>query len=167
MEFFDVLESRRSVRAYKSDAVEKEKLDRVLRAAQVAPTACNLQPWRITVLPTQGRQEDLGKVYRGPWLAQAPLVLCVSALPDKAWRRRDGKNYTDVDASIVADHIILAAAALGLGSCWIGAFDTAAAMTVFQLEPGWEPIALAPLGYPAEEPEARPRQELEELVKYL
>lgn len=167
MRFDDVIASRRSVRAYKSDAVEPEKLQSVLRAAQAAPTACNLQPWRIVVMKTEGHKDDLLRAYRGAWLTQAPLALCICALPDKAWKRRDGKNYADVDATIVADHVILAATALGLGTCWIGAFDMAAVKEVFQLEPGWEPIALTPLGYPDEQPEARPRLALEELIRYL
>jgi nitroreductase len=167
MIFNDVITSRRSVRAYRGDAVEPEKLQTVLQAAQAAPTACNLQPWRIVVLHTQGREQDLLRAYRGPWLAQAPLVLCFCALPDKAWRQRSGKNYVDVDVTIAADHAILAATDQGLGTCWIAAFDPAAVKEVFQLEQGWEPVVLTPLGYPDEKPEARPRQELVELVKYL
>lgn len=167
MDFQDVVSSRRSVRAYKADAVEPEKLNAVLQAAQAAPTACNLQPWRIVVLSTAGREADLLRAYRGPWLAQAPLVLCFAALTDKAWKRRDGKNYADVDTTIAADHAILAAQAQGLGTCWVAAFDTLAVKDVFHLEQGWEPVVITPLGYADEEPEARPRQELADLVRYL
>jgi nitroreductase len=164
MDLFDCIASRRSVRAYDSRPVEEEKLQKLLRAAQAAPTACNFQPFRIVVLRTAGRGEELKRIYSQPWFAEAPLALLVCSLPGSAWSRRDGKNYADVDAAIVMDHIILAATALGLGTCWIGAFDPKAARKILDLEPGWEPLAFTPLGYAKESPEARPRKTLGELM---
>ena len=166
MDFFDCISSRRSVRAYDSRPVEDEKLRKVLEAGRTAPTAHDFQPFRIVVVPTAGRSEELGRIYKQPWFSTAPLVILVCALPGAAWSRRDGKNYADVDAAIVMDHMILAARALGLGSCWIGAFDPAAAKDILKLDPGWEPIAFTPLGYPKESPEARPRKSSDELVIY-
>jgi nitroreductase len=86
------------------------------------------------------------------------------ALPGSAWKRRDGKNYADIDATIAMEHIVLAATALGLGSCWIGAFDPVAAREILELEPGWEPLVFTPIGYPAESPNARPRKSPADLV---
>jgi nitroreductase len=80
--------------------------------------------------------------------------------------RRDGKNYSDVDVAIAMDHLILAATELGLGTCWIAAFDPAAAREVLGLPEGVEPIAFTPLGYPAEQPGPKARKPLDELVRY-
>jgi nitroreductase len=164
MDFFDCIATRRSVRAYDSRPVEEEKLAKILGAAQAAPTACNLQPFRIVVVGTAGREAELKRIYGKDWSAAAPLALLVCSLPGVAWSRRDGKNYADVDAAIVMDHVILAASALGLGACWVGAFDPAAAKEILKLEPGWEPVAFTPIGYAKESPAARPRKALGDLV---
>jgi nitroreductase len=166
MELWDVIANRYSVRAYKPDAVEEEKLLRVLEAARLAPTAANRQPVQIVVVHTAGRETELRRVYNSKWFVQAPLALCVCGLPDKGWTRADGKNFTDIDVAIVMDHLILCAAGLGLGTCWIGAFNPAAAREVLQLPEGVEPIVWTPLGYPADQPRAKQRLELEELVRY-
>ncbi|NLY19395.1 MAG: nitroreductase [Clostridiaceae bacterium] len=164
MDFFDVLQKRFSVRSYKKEPVEQEKLNKILEAAQLAPTACNLQSFKIIVAKTDGRRELFKKIYHRPWFSEAPYVLGVCALTDKCWVRSDQKSYADVDAAIVMDHIILAATALGLGTCWIGAFDPEAVKEAFELEDGIEPIAFTPLGYPNENYVKRKRKPLEELV---
>jgi nitroreductase len=164
MDFFECIASRRSVRSYRPDPVEEGKLDRVLEAARLAPTACNNQPFRVVVARTAGRQAELKRIYAKDWFAAAPIVLLVCSVPGSAWSRKDGKGYADVDAAIVMDHIVLAATALGLGTCWVGAFDPKAAREVLALDAGWEPLAFTPLGYAAEHPEPRPRKPLEELL---
>ncbi|HOT95589.1 MAG TPA: nitroreductase family protein [bacterium] len=165
MEFQQVIQSRYSVRAYKADPVESEKLERVLQAANLAPTACNRQPFQLFVLETRGREAELGRIYSRPWFVQAPLVLAIVALPDEAWSRRDGANYALVDAAIAFDHLILAATDLGLGTCWIAAFDPQAARAVLQLPESAVPVAFTPLGYPADSPGAKHRKKLTELVR--
>jgi nitroreductase len=167
MELFDSISSRRSVRSYRPDAVEPEKLERILEAARLAPTACDLQPFRVLAIATAGRQAELRRIYDKAWFVEAPIALLVCTLPGEAWKRGDGKNYADVDAAIAMDHMILAATALGLGSCWVGAFDPAAAREVLGLEAGWEPLAFTPLGYPKEAPTARPRKPIAELARRL
>ena len=165
MDFFELIETRYSVRSYSNRPVEEEKLRKILRAAQIAPTAANLQPFRLLVRETRDCQGDLGRLYHRDWFCQAPLVIGVCSVAKEGWVRRDGKNYADVDATIVMDHIVLAAAALGLGTCWIAAFDTAVARSVFDLPEGFEPLAFTPVGYPADQPPAeRPRKPLQELV---
>jgi len=166
MEFHDLIRKRYSVRAYKPDAVEPEKLDRVLEAAILAPTAANRQPFRVIVIRTAGRQEELKRIYSRDWFIQAPLVIGICGVPGEAWTRRDGKNYCDVDATIVMDHLILAATGEGLGSCWIGAFDPQAAREVLGLPVGVEPIAFTPLGYAADAPREKRRKPCAELVKF-
>ncbi len=166
MGFFDLIQRRYSVRAYRPDAVEDEKLQQVLEAACLAPTAANRQPFQLLVIPTAGRQEALRRIYNREWFVQAPLVVCACALPAQGWARADGKPYTDVDVAIAMDHLILAATELGLGTCWIGAFDSAAARQVLELPEGVEPVVFTPLGYPADEPRPKRRKPLETLVRF-
>jgi nitroreductase len=141
-----------------------DTLQRVLRAAQLAPTAANRQPFRVIVAETQGREAELRRLYHREWFSQAPLVIGVCAVPSEAWTRRDGKNYADVDATIAMDHLILAATALGLGTCWVAAFDPAVARALFRLPDGIEPLAFTPLGYPADQSQPKTRKSLAELV---
>lgn len=166
MRFLELAEKRYSVRAYRPDPVAEEKLQQVLEAARLAPTATNRQPFQIIVIHTSGRESELRRVYGRDWFVAAPLVLAVCAVPVQAWTRSDGKNYADVDAAIVMDHLTLAAADLGLGTCWIGAFNPAAAREVLGLPESVEPIAFTPLGYPADQAPAKRRKALSELVRY-
>jgi nitroreductase len=166
MEFSELIRNRYSVRAYEPDPVEEEKLQQVLEAARLAPTAANRQPFQIIVIPTEGREGDLRRIYRRNWFVQAPLVLCICSIPDEGWVRMDGKGYTDVDAAIAMDHLILAATEQGLGTCWIAAFDPAAARDVLDLPEGVEPIAFTPLGYAADQPGSKERKARSDLVRY-
>ena len=166
MEFSELIKKRYSVRAYKSDPVEDEVLNQVLEAARLAPTAANRQPFQLIVIHTAGREAELRRIYNRDWFVQAPLVICACGIPAQGWVRSDGKNYTDVDVAIVMDHLILAAASLGLGTCWIAAFDPTAAREVLGLPDGVEPVAFTPLGYPADQPGPKKRKALSELVRY-
>jgi nitroreductase len=166
MDVMETIAARFSVRAYRPDPVDDATLGRVLEAGRLAPTAANRQPVRVLVVHTQSREDELARVYSPKWFTQAPLVLAVVALPGEAWKRMDGKHYADVDATIIMDHMILAAASLGLGTCWIAAFDPAAARDVLGLPDEAEPIAFTPLGYPAQEAGAKKRRPLETLVQY-
>ena len=164
MSFLDLAAKRYSVRAYKADGVEEEKLQAVLEAARLAPTAGNRQPFQIIVIRTKGREAELKRIYPQEWFSQAPVVVGICTIPAKAFKRSDGKNYADVDATIAMDHLILAAADLGLGTCWIGAFDCAAAREVLRAPQGVEPIAFTPIGYPGDAPRPKKRKPLSDLV---
>ncbi len=167
MEFFDVIERRYSVRAYKPDPVEPDKLQKVLEAARIAPSAANKQPYEFIVIHTQGREAELRRIYNKDWFVQPPLVICVCAAKPASWvRKYDGMDYSYVDAAIAFDHLILAAHDLGLGTCWIAAFDPAPAREVLQLPDGVEPVALTPLGYPADQFRPHQRKALADLVRY-
>ena len=166
MNFQELIRVRYSVRAYKPDPVEEDKLARVLEAARLAPTAANRQPFRVIVLSTKGREADLRRVYGRDWFTQAPLVLAVCALPAEGWvRKADGWNAAEVDATIAMTHIVLAAAEEGLGTCWIAAFDPVAAREVLGLPADVIPSAFTPLGYPADSPVAKKRRPLADLVR--
>jgi nitroreductase len=167
MEYTELLAARYSVRAYRPDPVEDVKLQAVLEAARLAPTAANRQPFKLIVLHTAGRKEEIGRIYHRPWFVQAPLVIAVCAVASEAWvRESDRFNARLIDAAIVADHLILAAANMGLGTCWIAAFNVEAARKVLQLPEGVEPVIFTPLGYPADQPSPRIRKSLDELVRY-
>lgn len=166
MDFFELVNKRYSVRSYLSDDIEQDKIQKILEAARLAPTACNLQAFRVVVAKTEGRKEEIRKIYPRSWFADAPYIIAVCAVKGKGWVRSDNKNFADVDAAIVMDHIILAATALGLGTCWIGAFDPKAAAEVLKLDGDLEPIVLTPLGYPKGEQPPRKRKPIEELVVY-
>jgi nitroreductase len=167
MEFSELIRKRYSVRAYRPDPVAMETVQQVLEAARLAPTAANRQPFRILVIATAGREAGLRRIYGRAWFTQAPLVLAICALPAQAWVRMDGKCYADVDVAIAMDHLVLAATNLGLGTCWIAAFNPAVAREVLELPEGVEPIAFTPLGYPADQPRKKERQPLSDLVQYL
>jgi nitroreductase len=167
MEFFELINKRYSVRAYQSKPVEKEKLQKVLEAATLAPTAANKQPFRFFVIHTQGRESELKRIYGREWFCKAPLVICACSVISEAWTRMDGKNYGDVDTTIAMDHLILAAADQGLGTCWVAAFDPSAARKFLRLSKDEEPIAFTPLGYPADEMKPKKRKALSSFVRYV
>ena len=164
MTLSSLIQSRYSVRAYKPDPVEEDKLQQVLEAARWAPTAANRQRFQLIVIHTAGREQELRRIYDKDWFVQPPLVICACRYPWDPARRR--KDYTDVDIGIVVDHLILVAAELGLGTCWIGAFDPAAAREVLGLPDEVEPVVFTPLGYPADLPRPKERKPLSELVRY-
>lgn len=163
MDYYELIHQRYSVRAYTTDPIEDEKLDRILEAARLAPTAANRQPYRLLLIPTAGRETELRKIYDKPWFVQAPLVICACGVPEESWVGEDGEDYLLVDVAIVMDHLILAATAEGLGTCWIGAFDKLAARELLGIPENIKPVVFTPLGYPDDlgrTKERRPRQEL-------
>jgi nitroreductase len=167
MEYTDLIAARYSVRAYRPDPVEAEKLQFILEAARLAPTAANRQPVQLIVIQTLGREAELGRIYHRSWFVQAPLLIAVCALSSQAWvRESDRFNARLIDAAIVADHLILAATNQGLGTCWIAAFNVEAARSVLRLPDEVEPIIFTPLGYPADEPGPKIRKPLTDLVRY-
>lgn len=166
MEYMELIKKRHSIRSYKGDEVEEEKLNKILEAAKLAPTAANKQAFKVLVIRTKGREEELKRIYNRDWFVAAPIIIGICTTPDKAWIRSDGKNYADVDASIVMDHIVLAATDLGLGTCWVGAFDVKAAREVLKLDSTMEPIAFTPVGYAKEHNYNKIRKDIDEIVIY-
>lgn len=166
MDFLELAKKRYSVRAYKPDPVEDDKLQKVLEAARLAPTACNLQPFQFIVIHTKGKEAKLARIYSDSWFVEAPIIICACGIPSQSWVRSDGKNYWEVDVTIAMDHLILAAADLGLGTCWVGAFNPDAARKILGLPDDLEPIAFTPLGYPDDQPGYKDRKAINELVRY-
>lgn len=167
MEFTELIHKRYSVRAYLPDPVSDEALHQVLAAAQIAPTAANRQPFQLVVIHTQGKEDEVRRLYGREWFLQAPLVIVACGLPDQGWVRGfDKVNYSIVDVAIAMDHLILAAADLGLGTCWIANFNPENVREALGLPEGVEPIAMTPLGYPADQPAPKERKPLDMLVRY-
>ena len=167
MEYSELIAARYSVRAYRPNPVEDEKLQAVLEAARLAPTAANRQPFQLVVMRTAGREKEIGRIYRKPWFVQAPIVIGVCAISSLAWvRENDRFNARMIDAAIVADHLILEATNQGLGTCWVAAFNVKAARSIMGLPDEAEPVIFTLLGYPADQPGPKIRKPLSELVRY-
>ncbi len=169
MDFIEIAKKRYSVRSYKDKKVEEEKLQKILEAAHVAPTAANLQPVRLIVVQSN---EGLAKIGKGANLYGAPLAVIVCADHGKAWVRPfDKKQTTDIDASICTDHMMLQATESGLGSVWICYFKPDVIRREFGLPDNLEPVNILAVGYSDEEaadPERhlQTRVPVEELVSY-
>lgn len=164
MEFLELVRSRYSVRAYKAIPLEDEKLKQILEAARLAPTGANRQPFQLIVIHTSGREEELSIIYNRPWFVQAPVIICACATTASAQPFREGGGYRDV--AIVMDHLILAATSLGLGTCWIGAFDADAARDILGLPEEAHPVVFVTIGYSDDNPRPKVRKPIEELVRY-
>ncbi len=164
MEFLELAKKRYSVRAYKPDTVEDDKLNQILEAARLAPTASNQQPFQLIVIHTKGREEELSRIYPRPWFVQAPVIICACGTLIQGQPYKEGRSYRNV--GIVMDHLILAATDLSLGTCWIGAFDSVAAREILGLPEDVEPIVFSPLGYPDDQPKEKKRKPIAELVRY-
>lgn len=170
MDFLNIAKSRCSIRSYTDQKVEKEKLDKILEAAHVAPTAANLQPVRLLVVQ---EKENLNKIGKAANIYQAPLAIIVCADHSKAWTRPfDGKQTTDIDASILTDHMMLQATELGLGSVWICYFKPEIIKQEFHLPETLEPVNILAVGYSEEMPASPERHSnqrisINELVSFL
>ena len=167
MEFYDVIRTRRSIRAYKPDPIEPDKLDRILEAGRLSPSACNLQPWAFIVISDANMRKDFIKVYKQTWLCQAPIILVVCADINKAWKRGDGQQYYQADCAIAMQNMVSAATAEGLGICWIAAFDEKACAKLLHLPDHIRPVAITPLGYPAQiKPQVDDRLDIQQILHH-
>jgi nitroreductase len=151
MSVLDLLRRRRSIRKYKSVPVEAEKLAVVLEAARLGPSAANLQPCHFIVVKKPEVRESLRAAYKADWFVNAPVIVVGCVDSKVAWRRRDGEDYWKVDVAIAMQNLVLAATELGLGTCWIAAFDEDSAKKALGVPKEVRVVALTPLGYPAEQ----------------
>ncbi len=168
MDFYDVIEKRRSIRCYKPDAVPEDSLARIEKAVQLAPTACNRQPFRLLILKNAELRANLCGACIFDWLKQAPMIAVLVGDSQSAWTRFEGTSILDVDAGIVMEHFILAATAENLGTCWVCAFDRAKINEVLGIEAPWSAIALSPLGFGASDA-VKPRsvKAMNEIIKVI
>ena len=149
MDFNTVIQNRYSCRAFTSQAVEQEKVGRILEAGRIAPTAVNKQPVHVWAVTNPGTLEAIKGVTRSKY--GAPVLLIVGCRPADAWvRRYDGKNGAEVDASIVATYLMLAAENEGLATLWVGSFDPTGLAELLPGTDGYDLVAMINVGYPAE-----------------
>ena len=152
MNISELVTSRYSCRKFSSRPVDDEKLHKILDAAISAPTAKNIRPVKIWVMKSPESLEKITSCAPFPWMKDVPIILAVGGLGDGAFvRPSDGRNFEDVDASIIATHIMLAVHAEGLGTTWVGYFDAPKAAELFPEMKGYDLVALFPVGYPADD----------------
>ncbi len=159
MQFSDVLTKRKSIRKYKPIPVQDEDILRVLEAARVAPSASNRQPWHYVVV----RDEATRKRVAGTqiWAAGAPVIIV--AMGDKA----RSPNWWRNDVGISFEHVMLAAADIGLGTCWMGSYTRDEEIRgILGVPDNWNVAAITPLGYPDEDPPTKTRKPLDEIVSW-
>lgn len=167
MDFLELSSKRYSVRGFEDSPIPQEMIDKILLAAKSAPTAHNNQPQEILVIKSKEGLETLKKCTECHY--NAPLAFIVCYDKDRCWRRSyDGKSSGDVDASIVATHMMLEAEDLGIGSTWIMYFIPEAVRVEFELADSIEPVAILIMGYPnaGPSPAHSDRRDLAEYVSY-
>ncbi len=170
MDFFELIKTRCSMRAFTPQAVEDEKLQRILESINLAPSAGNLQAYEVYLVT---RPEERTALMHAAWdqafVAQAPVVLvfCTHAARSAKYGARGADLYCLQDATIACTYAMLAATALGLGSVWVGAFDDDAVWRALGSPQGQRPVAMLPIGYPAQEPKYRQRRALKDLIHRL
>lgn len=164
MTFLELAKRRYSVRDFVEKEIESEKLNYVLEAARYAPSACNLQPISFIVVKDKTKLEEIYKTYPRDWFKKAPAVIVAIGDHSRSWKRRDGKDHCDVDVAIAVDHLTLAACDIGLGTCWVCAFDAKLCHEILELPDHLEPVALIPIGYPANDAPEKKRRSSEEII---
>ncbi|MDO4619297.1 MAG: nitroreductase family protein [Lachnospiraceae bacterium] len=170
MDFFELAANRYSCRKFSDKPVEQDKIDRILKAALLAPTAHNYQPFHIWVINDEASVGKLSSITKNTFGAK--LFFVVGGRKDEGWIRScDQRNFQDVDASIVATHMMLAVTELGLGTTWVGNFNNWKLETLFPEMSDYDLVAIFPVGYPADT--AKPahlhteRKDLSKLVTFV
>lgn len=147
MEFYKVIQNRRSIRGYRPDPVPDESLARIAEAVYLAPSAHNNQPYKFMFIRNMKMRDKICGVYQQPWLRSAPVIVVALGDEEQAWRRLEGDSILGVDIGIAMEHLQLAAFAEGLASCWICSFPRTAMKYAAGVTGSWTPVAIAPLGY--------------------
>jgi nitroreductase len=165
LDVLEVIKKRRSIRKYKQNVVEKEKLQKVLEAARLAPSAMNRQPYAIVVLSDSETIEKISSACNQKW--DTPTIIVICAFPKKAWARDDGEEYWKVDAAVAMTNLSLQACAEDLGTCWIAAFKEKEIKEILGIEQDARVVAMTPLGYPDEKKGlVTNRKTIDELIRY-
>ncbi|MGB4377652.1 MAG: nitroreductase family protein [bacterium] len=169
MNAMSFITQRRSVRRYKPDPVPEEVLEQLLTAAVSAPTGGNMQPWEFVIVADGAAREAVvattySGYYSGPgnpqaWLQEAPLliVVCCNFKRTRARYGPAGQKWASLDVAAAIQNLLLASHSMGLGACWVGGFHQESLADILQLPAGVEPLAIVSVGYPAEEPQPKPR----------
>jgi len=166
-----LFQQRFSCRSFSPEPIPKDTLLDLLEAATWAPNAGNLQPWHFVVVLDPARRSALAAAaWNQHFIAAAPAVVVVCVLPERSarlYRQRGRELYCLQDTAAATQNLLLAATAAGLGSCWVGAFDERAVAAVLETPSDWTPVAIVPLGRPAEGPQRRSRLPLDRVVTWV
>ncbi len=166
MKLLELINSRFSYRGYLDKEVEKEKIDYILECSRLAPSAKNLQPWKIYIVKSDEMKKKVCEAYTRDWLKEAPIIAVFVGKKGENWVRVDGEDYLMCDVTIIADYFILAATEVGLGTCYIAAFDRDKLKKALNLGENEEPFLMTPLGYPKPETKReRSRKHLSDIVE--
>lgn len=166
MDVFTAISQRCSVRAYKSTDVEEDKLERILEAGRLSPSASNRQDWKFIVVRNKETQKKLAKAaFRQSFIGEAPVVLVACGTEPKATLACGQPTHT-VDVSIAFAYMILQAYELGLGTCWIGAFSEMEAKKALSIPEDIRVVAITPVGYPDQPPSPKSRKTMDRIVCY-
>lgn len=164
MDVFAAIRGRRSVRSYKPQEVEQDKIDKVLEAGRLAPSANNRQEWKFIVVKGPEKKHGLVRAAMNQsFIGKAPVVLAACATESEKVMMCGHPTYA-IDVSIAFAYMLLQAYELGLGTCWIGAFNEDEVKTILAVPRDVRVVALSPLGYPASWPDPRPRKGVTEVV---
>lgn len=165
MDVFEAVRTRRSIRKYQAKPVEKEKLEKILEAARLSPSAKNSQPWHFIAVTDETYRKKLLPAYTRDWFVNAPVIIVACATPSKGWSRPDGEDYWKVDVAIAVQTMVLVAQELGLGTCWVAAFKEERVKEALGIPEEVRVISMTPLGYPAEKKgPVTERKQKEEIV---
>jgi nitroreductase len=170
LDVFKAIKTRRSIRAFTDQRVTNEEVQKLIEAARWAPSAGNIQPWGfIIVRDPQVKHGLCEAALNQTFIEEAPVVIVVCANPmqsSKGYGSRGTDLYCIQDTAAATQNILLAAHALGLAACWVGAFNEEEAKKVLAVPDELRPIAIVPVGHPAEKPRARPRKQLNEIMHH-
>jgi nitroreductase len=164
MDVFTAIRQRCSVRSYKPDDVEEDKLKRILEAARLSPSASNRQEWKFIVVKNRETKKKLaGAAFGQSFIGEAPIVIVACGTESKSVMGCGQPTHT-VDVSIACAFMILEAYELGLGTCWIGAFKEDETKRILNIPESVRVVAMTPLGYPDEPPSKKSRKRLDQIV---
>lgn len=169
MNLLELIKKRCSIRKYSPTPVEDEKIEYILEAARMAPSAVNFQPWYFLIIKEEEGCKKVQECYSREWIKSAKCFIIVCGDHSQSWKRSDGKDHMDIDVAIATEHICLAAAEQGLGTCWVCNFDTKLCKKHFCMPDSIEPVVIIPIGYPETpslfEETHKKRKTTEEIIK--
>lgn len=170
MDVFEAIETRRSVRVFTNEEVSEEEVQKLIDAARRAPSAGNIQPWEFIIVRDAKIKHKLSTAaLNQTFIKEAPVVIVIcadEARSSRGYGNRGASLYCLQDTAAAIQNMLLAACALGLGTCWVGAFHEDEAAKVVNAPTGVRPVAIIPVGHPAKKPSAPPKRSMRDFVHH-
>lgn len=170
MDIFEVFKARRSIRSFTPEDVGNEQIEKILDAARWAPSAGNVQPWEFIIVRRRDIKREIARAaLNQTFIEEAPVVIVVCAdelRSGRVYGSRGINLYCIQDTAAAIENMLLAACALGLGACWVGAFNDEEVRRILKIPKGVRPVAIIPIGHPAERPSPPRRRTLKEIIHY-